>query len=149
MPTSTRFRKVDLRPLVRSAFLDLQPQFSPDGARIAFVSARAGGISEIWLADADGANPVRVTRGPGNQQGYPGWSPDGRTIVFDSRAENGHVDIWTIDASGSGLRQITRDPADDILPSFSRDGNHIYFSSNRTGRLEIWRTPTFGGRDES
>jgi Tol biopolymer transport system component len=135
------------RPLIRSAFSDIQPRYSPDGYRIAFVSARTG-TQEIWLADADGANPFRLTRGPGNQQGYPGWSPDGRILVFDSRADDGHADVWTIDASGSGLRRITSHPADDTVPSFSRDGRFIYFTSNRTGRHEIWRVPAAGGAEE-
>ena len=44
-------------------------------------------------------------------------------------------DVWTIGVDGSGLRQVTHDPADDIMPSWSRDGRCIYFASNRTGRL--------------
>ena len=65
---------------------------------------------EIWLADADGLNVTRLTRGPGRQQGSPSWSPDGRVIAFDSQAEDGRKDIWTIGADGSGMRQITREP---------------------------------------
>ena len=136
------------RPLVRSAFADLQPRFSPDGRRIAFASDRAGGTSEIWLAEADGGAPVQLTHGPGTLQGYPGWSPDGRRLVFDSRGDDGHVDIWTIDVSGATLRQITRHPADDTVPSFSHDGRFIYFASNRSGRNEIWRVPSAGGAEE-
>jgi serine/threonine protein kinase/Tol biopolymer transport system component len=135
-------------PIVQSTFLELQPQYSPDGRRIALESGRAGSGNEIWLADADGANLTRLTRGPGRAQGSPRWSPDGRSIVFDSRAEDGHVDVWTIGASGSGLRQVTHDPADDVVPSWSRDGRLIYFTSNRTGRFEIWRLPAVGGTEE-
>ena len=62
---------------------DVHPQYSPDGRRIAFQSGRAGEASEIWLADADGSNPTRLTRGPGRGQGSPRWSPDGRSIAFD------------------------------------------------------------------
>jgi WD40 repeat protein len=69
-------------------------------------------------------------------------------VVFDSRAENGHVDVWTIRADGSGLRQITHDPADDVVPSFSRDGRFIYFTSNRTGRAEVWRVASGDGTPE-
>jgi eukaryotic-like serine/threonine-protein kinase len=134
-------------PLIQSTSAEIHPQYSPDGWRIAFESNRAGDTQEIWLADADGSNPTRLTRGPGRYQGTPGWSPDGRSIVFDSQAENGHVDVWTIGVDGSGLRQVTHDPADDTVPIWSRDGRFIYFTSNRTGRLEIWRVPAGGGAE--
>ncbi len=135
-------------PLVQSTFLELQPQYSPDGLRIAFVSGRGGHGTEIWLAGADGSSPTRLTRGPGRGQGYPGWSPDGLSIVFDSQAEGGRITVWTIGVDGSGLRQITHGPGDDILPSWSRDGRFIYFASNRTGRHEIWRVAAEGGTEE-
>jgi Tol biopolymer transport system component/tRNA A-37 threonylcarbamoyl transferase component Bud32 len=134
-------------PLVATTFIEENPQYSPDGHRIAFESTRPSGRSEIWLADADGGNGTQLTRGPGRWQGTPGWSPDGRSIVFDSQAE-GSVDIWTINVDGSGLRQITHDPAYDIVPTWSRDGRFIYFASDRTGRFEIWRTAPGGGAEE-
>jgi len=134
-------------PLVESTFPDTHPQYSPDGRRIAFESGRAG-KQEIWLVDADGSNPTRLTRGPGRYQGTPGWSPDGRSIAFDSYAEDGHSDVWTIGVDSSGLRQITSDPADDCVPIWSRDGRFVYFASNRTGRFEIWRAAIAGGAEE-
>jgi len=132
--------------LIRSTFMEVHPQLSPDGSRIAFGSNRTGG-EEIWLAEADGANPTRLTRGPGVHQGSPSWSSDGRSIVFDSQDARGQVDIWTIGSDGSGLTQITRDPAEDSVPSFSRDGRYIYFGSNRTGRSEVWRVAAGGGQE--
>ncbi len=136
-------------PIVQSTAKELQPQYSPDGRRVALTSTRAGGSgSEIWLADADGQNLTRLTRGPGRSQGWPGWSPDGRSIVFDSVAEDGNRDVWNINVDGSGLRRITHDPANDIVPSWSRDGRSIYFTSNRTGRREVWRVAPGGGMEE-
>jgi Tol biopolymer transport system component/tRNA A-37 threonylcarbamoyl transferase component Bud32 len=134
--------------LIESTFSDFHPQYSPDGRRIAFSSDRAGETPEIWLAEADGSGPARLTRGPGRWQGSPHWSPDGRSIVFDSQTESGHADIWSIGVDGSGLRQVTRDPADDIRPSYSRDGRLIYFTSNRTGRNEVWRAAAGGDTEE-
>lgn len=134
-------------PLIGSTFDERHPQYSPDGRRIAFESDRADDRLEIWLADADGSKPTRLTRGPGLSQGTPGWSPDARSIVFDSMAENGHRAVWTIGVDGSGLRQVTHDPADDIVPIWSRDGRFIYFTSNRTGRNEIWRAAAGGGAE--
>jgi Tol biopolymer transport system component len=135
-------------PLIELTFRDTFPQYSADGRRVSFCSDRADEREEVWLADADGTNVTRLTRGPGRAQCSPRWSPDGRTIAFDSQAENGHLDIWTIGVDGSGLRQVTHDPADENMPSFSRDGRFLYYGSNRTGRYEIWRVPVTGGPEE-
>jgi serine/threonine protein kinase len=135
-------------PLIESNFSDRIPQYSGDGRRIAFESDRADERSEVWLADADGTNVARLTRGPGRDQGSPRWSPDGRTIAFDSRGEDGHYDVWTTRVDGSGLQRVTFDPADENTPSFSRDGRFLYYGSNRTGRYEIWRVPVAGGQEK-
>ncbi len=52
-------------PVVAGSFADFQPQFSPDGRRIAFGTARAGEVSEIWVAAADGSRARQPTDGPG------------------------------------------------------------------------------------
>jgi Tol biopolymer transport system component/DNA-binding winged helix-turn-helix (wHTH) protein len=135
-------------PFIQSTNADWNPQYSPDGRRVAFQSQRADERFEVWLADAEGTNATRLTRGPGGAQGAPRWSPDGRTIAFDSMAESGRFDVWTIGVDGSGLRQITRGSGDKSWASFSRDGRLIYYMSTRTGRLEIWRVPSAGGAEE-
>jgi Tol biopolymer transport system component len=132
---------------VRSTFDELHATYSPDGRRIAFQSGRSG-VSEIWLSDADGSKPSPLTRGPGRSQGSPRWSPEGRSIVFDSRGADGQRDIWTIGVDGSEPRQVTRHPANEGIPSWSRDGRWIYFSSDRTGRPEVFRVAAAGGPDE-
>jgi serine/threonine protein kinase/Tol biopolymer transport system component len=134
--------------LIESTFTDILPQYSADGRRVAFSSDRADERGEIWLADADGTNVARLTRGPGRGQGSPRWSPDGRLIAFDSAGEDGRYDIWTIRVDGSGPRRVTFDPADENMPSWSRDGRFLYYGSNRTGRYEIWRVPVAGGPEE-
>src|SRR5882724_5075905 len=42
---------------------------------------------------------------------------------------------------------MTTDPADDLAPSWSRDGKWVYFASIRTGRYEVWKVPAGGGKD--
>ena len=131
-----------------SSNLDHGPSFSPDGRRFAFESGRSGEVHEIWLANADGSNPVQLTRGPGIWQGSPSWSPDGRVIAFDSRGEDGLADIWTIDLDGAGLRRLTWAPLDEVLPTWSRDGRWVYYQEQRPEGPEIFRIPTSGGAGE-
>ena len=52
--------------LTSSEFPDSSPQFSPDGRKVAFVSSRAG-APDVWVADASGANAVRITDSGGQQ----------------------------------------------------------------------------------
>jgi len=128
--------------------LDFEPTFSPDGRRLAFASRRSGEAVEIWSASADGSNPQQLTHGPGTRHGAPAWSPDGRRIAFEALRENGHWDIWLMDNDGGAPRRLTADPGDEQKATWSRDGRWIYFSSDRDGRLDIWRTPASGGPAE-
>jgi Tol biopolymer transport system component len=131
-----------------SSYDDFNPQFSPDGRRIAFESSRRGETHDIWLSDPDGSSATQLTHGPGRWQGSPRWSPDGRQIAFDSMDEAGRWDIWVTDAAGGAPRRITSDPANDNMPSWSRDGRFIYFGSLRGGAANIWRAPVGGGPPE-
>ena len=50
-----------------------------------------------------------------------------------------------IDAGGGPATRLTREPSDEVLPSWSRDGQWLYVASNRSGRFEIGRVPVGGG----
>ncbi len=135
-------------PLLVSTMQDGSAQFSPDGRRIAFASARSGDRMAIWLADADGTGLVQLTRGPEDYQGSPRWSPDGNWIAFDARGKDSLWDIKVVESSGGQARQLTGGTFSSNVPSWSHDGKWIYFNSDRSGRREIWRTPAQGGAAE-
>jgi len=128
--------------LISSTRQDYGPQYSPDGKRIVFTSGRTGN-NEIWVCDADGMNPLQLTSFAGPDVGSARWSPDGKQIAFDSTAA-GQRDIYVIDAEGGKPRRLTEGTSDEVRPSWSRDGNWIYFGSNRTGDWQLWKKPAEG-----
>jgi Tol biopolymer transport system component/DNA-binding winged helix-turn-helix (wHTH) protein len=121
-------------PFLVSTHEDREPSLSPDGRLVAFVSSRSG-APEIWVSDASGAGARRLTRFEGPQVGAPSWSPDGRTLVFDARP-NGHADVFSIPAEGGEPSPVASTPANEVAPSFAKDGEVVY-GSDRSGRWEI------------
>ncbi len=120
------------------------PAFSPDGKRIAFLSDRSGN-REVWASDSDGTKLVKLTSFGGRPMVMhcPVWSPDNQSIAF-SRAFAGNLDIYVIDANGGAPRRLTTHPGHDLWPTSSRDGQWLYFRSDRKGN-EIWKVPSRGG----
>ena len=120
------------------------PKYSPDGHSIVFVSDRSG-FDELWIADSEGMRARQITSSGGAAVGTPRWSPDGRRIVFDGVKE-GHSTIFIVDAAGGPSRRFTEDSWNNMMPSWSRDGRHIYFTSTRgEDRLAVWKKPVNGG----
>jgi Tol biopolymer transport system component/DNA-binding winged helix-turn-helix (wHTH) protein len=129
--------------VIASTLEENGPQYSPDGKRIVFASRRSGTF-EIWLCDADGANPRQLTNVGGALTGTPRWSPDSRQIVFDSWL-GGTAAIYVINADGGPPRRVTSDGDEDVTPSWSRDGRWIYYGCTRSGSMQIWKVPAEGG----
>jgi Tol biopolymer transport system component/DNA-binding winged helix-turn-helix (wHTH) protein len=119
------------------------PQYSPDGKKVAFSSDRSGS-HEIWVSDSDGSNGVRLTSFGGPVTDRASWSPDGKKIAFHSRPE-GQAEIYVINSEGGRPQRLTYEQADDVAPSWSHDGKWIYFGSNRTGIHQVWKMPSGGG----
>lgn len=105
--------------------------FPGENGKIAFVSNRDGGTSDIWTMNADGTGLTQLTNTPQNDGG-PRWSADGRRIAFerDYRDANNvlHQEVWTMNADGSGQTFVTVGG----FPSWSPDGKKIVFG--RIGR---------------
>jgi Tol biopolymer transport system component len=116
------------------------PSHSPDGERIAFDAPWAG-PRRIWIADNRGRNPQQATADASEAvvHARPRWSPDGRRIAFQN-IERTKFDVRIVDLDSKRLSLVTNDDVQDICPVWSRSG-FLYFSSYRSGGLNIWRIP--------
>lgn len=131
--------------------LDMAPAWSPDGARLAFASTRDGAEMEIYVMDADGSDPVRLTHTePFVVDHTPAWSPDGRYLAFTSnRVGAANNEIYRMRADGTGVRRLTTtaDAVEDSAPAYSPDGSRILFSSTRGGAAQDLYTMDPDGSD--
>lgn len=135
------------RVVASSTLVDFGPHHGPDG-RFAFESSRFGEGNEIWVAEADGSNAIRLTHGPGRWQGAPAWSPDGSLIAFTSLDAEGGWHVWAIQPDGLGLKRMTVGEVGESMPAWSRDGRWLYFTAGRPDGWDYWRMPISGGAPE-
>ena len=109
-----------VRRITRSPAVDAEADWSPDGSRVSYASARDGDL-EIYVRSADGGGPLlQLTRNTASDT-QPDWSPDGGRIAFTSERD-GNPENYVMRADGSGQRNITNDPSLDERPDWRPTG---------------------------
>jgi Tol biopolymer transport system component/DNA-binding winged helix-turn-helix (wHTH) protein len=121
-------------------------QLSRDGRQIVYQSRDSEGKSQIWKNEIDGSRPLQLTSFHTGYPGTPRWSPDDRQVVFDYHMSP-HAQIYVVDAEGRNQHRITSGDYENVVPSWSRDGNSIYFASNRTGKWQVWKHSITSGQE--
>lgn len=104
----------NVRQLTFTGF-NTQPRWSPKGDVIAYTSRQ--GPTDIWVVNPDGANPRRLTAGPGSNQSAS-WAPNGRHLVFQSN-RLGRWQLFTMLGDGSEQRPLTQGSGESTSPSWS------------------------------
>ena len=105
--TGTRIRRISRH------FDVLEPDWSPDGRRIAFMRWLGPGTEEIYVMRGDGTRRSQLTDNDVPDR-EPSWSPDGRRIAF-VRGDRGSPEIYVLGLDGTGETRLT----DDGLPKAS------------------------------
>ena len=124
---------------------------SPDGTQLGISdNSQENHESLVYIVPIAGGAPRRITE---KSPSYlHGWSPDGKTLAFVGE-RNGDFDIYAIPAAGgppasNEETRLTTAKGLDDGPEYTRDGQYIYFNSERTGHMQIWRMRADGSEQE-
>ena len=122
-----------------------KPAWSPDGTELAFVTENvemnpqnSEGPSQLWV--------VEVASGQERQIDVfdavlPSWSPNGHRIAYTRRLDSPGRGVWTIPPDGGDAIAVSDHSTTDWNPTWSPDGEYLYFASDRSGSMNLWRVP--------
>jgi eukaryotic-like serine/threonine-protein kinase len=121
------------------------PAWSPDGRRLAFATDGVAGpyerklSSRIWVVDVATGATRQVSEDDAVQ---PSWSPHSRRIAYwGVPPGSARRVLWTLPAAGGEAVQVTADQHVNWNPIWSPDGRYLYFVSDRSGSMNVWRVP--------
>lgn len=140
------------RRLTDNELSDFSPTVSPDGTTLAYVGKTEEGY-RLFLMDLEGGN--RRMLSVGRLENYkPAWSPDGKSLIFfgpenteEGGSTAGDFDIYRFHLETRELDPLTITPGSEADPTWSPDGQNIYFTSNRRGQEELF-VMTADGRNQ-
>jgi dipeptidyl aminopeptidase/acylaminoacyl peptidase len=133
---------------------DTDPQWSPDSARVAFVSDRTGHAfdesrnTDVFVVDSNGG-PVTKISDHKEEDYSPRWSPDGKQVAFLGRLhETDHPKIFLAPATG-GQPSRNVSPSLDLIPSnltWADEGRALYFETGVRGEQHLFRVDAVDGK---
>lgn len=129
--------------------VDVEPDWSPEGSKIVFFSARDGIINEqgvinnggLYVMKADGSEVTRVyfdEESHDDLPSHPRWSPDGTRILFSSGPFFGPAKLHVINADGTGLTTLAPTLSNVAGADWSPNGDRIIFAYGLAGGSDIY-----------
>jgi Tol biopolymer transport system component len=139
---------------------NILPLWSPDGSTIVFSSDR-GGPPDLYEKPATGQGEEKLLLKSDEVKVACDWSRDGRYIAYMSQGKKTGFDVWVLPTFGDRKPMpVVASPFNETKPGFSPDGRFVAYTSNESGRAEIyvqtfpgtggkWQVSTAGGNDAS
>ena len=140
-----------------NAAIEGGPVWSPDGLRVAFRSGRNGGTYDLFEKDANGSAEERALLVTPQHKAPQSWSPDSKFLLYAVLGPKGRSKLWAMSKLGDPKPfPVMRTDFDEIQGQFSPNGRWIAYTSNESGRYEVyirpfpdqggaWRVSTDGG----
>ena len=119
-------------------WLDHEPSFSPDGARLTFIRSTVAGVSnDVYVMPAAGGQPKRLTFDNRPIMGPPTWTADSKDIIFSSN-RGATTGLWRISPDDGTIRPVAGPLGDAKWPSIPVKGNSLVYEQY-SSRANIWR----------
>ncbi len=128
-----------------------RPRWTPDGQSVIYLAVVDSGPSAVWKKKADGSAAAQLLwRVPGRGIAEASLSNDGQWLIYRINADSGNRDVYAVRAGRDTVATpLLTDRFNEDGPALSPDGKWLAYSSNESGRNEIFVRPfpnTAGGR---
>ena len=121
--------------ITRREGIEIQPDWSPDGSQLVYISDRSG-VPQVYVLNLKTRRELRLSF-DSIYNTDPKWSPDGQNILF-TRREKGVDQIYIMDGFGQNLRAVTKGTYNCEQAEWSPDGRQIVFASRRSGEFKLY-----------
>ena len=121
--------------------LSHDPVWTPDGKRLVFRSWQSGGMT-LWSMPSDRSASASRLDPTGTRQSPVSVSPDGKFLTFDQKDPQTEDDVWVLPLEEGGRsRSLIQSRFGEGSAKFSPDGRWVAYSSNESGRAEVYVQP--------